>query len=113
MTPVSSRNTEKPIPALKIGAQDMANNGYIDRPQKSVVADGHHRKNNPQLLLPMDLVTVVKGAAKKISIAPPDTPAPGPRGWVVDQTMAMIRTNGDIDPCGLVVFLRSGPHPLQ
>ena len=46
----------------------------------------------------MDLVTVVKGAAKKISIARPDAPAPGPRGWVVGQPMAVIRTNGEIDP---------------
>ena len=49
----------------------------------------------------MDIVMVVKGSVGKISIAPPDTPAPGPRRCVVGQTMAVIRTNGEIDPCGL------------
>ena len=105
--PILSANIEEPIPALEVGAQDVVNSGYIDQPQKSVVVEGHHRRNNAQFLRPMDIVMVVKGSVGKISIAPPDTPAPGPGGWVIGQTMAVIRTNGDIDPRGLVVFLRS------
>ncbi|NCN96519.1 MAG: N-6 DNA methylase [Rhodoferax sp.] len=105
--PILSANIEEPIPALEVGAQDMTNGGYIDQPQKSVVVEGHQRRNDAQFLKPMDIVMVVKGSVGKISIAPLDTPPPGPGGWVIGQTMAVIRTNSDIDPRGLVVFLRS------
>lgn len=105
--PVLSANIEEPIPAWEVGAQDMTNSGYIDQPQKSVVVEGRNRRNDAQFLKPMDIVMVVKGSVGKISIAPLDTPPPGPGGWVIGQTMAVIRTNSDIDPRGLVVFLRS------
>lgn len=105
--PILSANIEVPIPALEVGAQDMTNSGYLDKPQKSVVVEGHHRRNDAQFLKPMDIVMVVKGSVGKISIAPLDTPAPGPGGWVIGQTMAVIRTHSEVDPRGLVVFLRS------
>lgn len=105
--PILSSNIEEPIPALEVGAQDVINSGYIDQPQKSVVVEGQHRRNDVQFLKPMDIVMVVKGSVGKISIAPLDTPPPGPGGWVIGQTMAVIRTNSGVDPRGLVVFLRS------
>jgi len=105
--PVLSANIEEPIPALEVGAQDMTNSGYIDQPQKSVVVEGRNRRNDAQFLQPMDIVMVVKGSVGKISIAPLDTPAPGLGGWVIGQTMAVIRAHGEVDPRGLVVFLRS------
>jgi len=105
--PILSTNIEEPIPAWEVGAQDMTNSGYIDLPKKSVVVEGHYKKNDAQFLKPMDIVMVIKGSVGKISIAPLNTPAPGPGGWVIGQTMAVIRTHSGVDPRGLVVFLRS------
>jgi type I restriction enzyme M protein len=107
LRPALSVNIEEPIPALEVGAQDMSSNGYIESPQKGVVVEGRQRRNDDQFLKPMDIVMVTKGSVGKISIAPLDTPPPGPGGWVIGQTMVVIRTNSDFDPRGLVVFLRS------
>ena len=50
---------------------------------------------------------VIKGSVGKVSIAPTDTPAPGPGGWVAGQSMAIIRTQDSTNPRALVMFLRS------
>jgi type I restriction enzyme M protein len=105
--PILGEKTEEAIEAFEVGAQDIATNGYIESPQKIVSVAGDTNKNDTQFLRPLDIVMVIKGSVGKVSIAPPDTPAPGQGGWVIGQTMAVIRTKKGTDPRGLVVFLRS------
>jgi type I restriction enzyme M protein len=105
--PILGEKTEETIEAFEVGAQDIATNGYIESPQKIVSVAGDTNKNDTQFLRPLDIVMVIKGSVGKVSIAPPDTPAPGQGGWVIGQTMAVIRTRKGTDPRGLVVFLRS------
>ena len=104
--PGLSTNTDGLIPAFEVGAQDIQNSGYLDTPQKNTEVSGSP-KNETQFLRPLDIVMVIKGSVGKVSIAPTDTPPPGPGGWVVGQTIAVIRNEGGIDPRALVVFLRS------
>lgn len=44
-------------------------------------------------LQPGDIVFVIKGSVGKVSIAPEDTPPVGPGGWVVGQSVAVVRIN--------------------
>ncbi len=104
--PGLSTHTDDPIPAFEVGAQDIQNSGYLDAPQKRTEVSGFPKNETP-FLRPLDIVIVIKGSVGKVSIAPTDTPPPGPGGWVVGQTIAVIRNEGGVDPRALVVFLRS------
>lgn len=93
--------------AFEVGAADIFDNGFISQPSKSVEVADWRGKGQNQFLQPLDVVMVIKGSIGKVSIAPEHTPAPGPGGWVVGQSVAIIRTFGGNDPYQLVVFLRS------
>jgi len=95
------------VSAFEVGAADIFDNGFISQPSKSVEVADWRRKGIKHFLKPLDIVIVIKGSIGKVSIAPEDTPAPGPGGWVVGQSVAIIRTFGGNDPYQLVVFLRS------
>jgi type I restriction enzyme M protein len=95
------------VPALEVGAADIFDNGFVSQPSKAVEVADWRGKGQNQFLKPLDVVIVIKGSIGKVSIAPEQTPPPGPGGWVVGQSVAIVRTFGGNDPHQLVVFLRS------
>ena len=51
---------------------------------------------------------MIKGSVGKVSIAPNDTPPPGPGGWVVGQSMAVVRiAKTAAESMAMTVFFRS------
>lgn len=107
--PLAETEIIDPIEVLEIGAMDILGNGYIARPTKATSISGLPSRSGAQFVQPLDIVLVIKGSVGKLSIAPEDTPPPGPGGWVVGQSMAIVRLRTpDIDPKSLTVFLRSG-----
>jgi type I restriction enzyme M protein len=108
LRPIANNQDADLAPAFEVGAADIFDNGYIPPPTKTVTIGDRWGKGDDQFLRPNDIVMVIKGSVGKVSIAPPNTPPAGPGGWVVGQSMAIFRTNEDIDPLHLVVFLRSG-----
>jgi type I restriction enzyme M protein len=106
--PIASKQDLDVVQALEVGAADIFENGFIPTPTKAVTVADRWGRGEDQFLRPYDIVMVIKGSVGKVSIAPEETPPAGPGGWVVGQSMAIFRTNEDIDPYQLVVFLRSG-----
>ena len=107
LRPIVATQVENSMPAFEVGASDLFNSGYITSPTKKVSVASLPDKNTDQFLRPLDIVMVIKGSVGKVSIAPTDTPAPGPGGWVAGQSMAIIRTQASTNPRALVTFLRS------
>lgn len=106
--PIASSQEFDPVQALEVGAADIFENGFIPTPTKVVTVTDRWGRGEGQFLHPNDLVMVIKGSVGKVSIAPEETPPAGPGGWVVGQSMAILRTNEGIDAYQLIVFLRSG-----
>lgn len=106
--PIASTQDFDLVQALEVGAADIFENGFIPIPTKPVTVADRRGRGEDQFLRPNDIVMVIKGSVGKVSIAPRDTPLAGPGGWVVGQSMAILRTNEGGDPYQLVVFLRSG-----
>lgn len=107
LRPVVTTQLEGSMPAFEVGASDLFNSGYIASPTKKVSVVSLLNKSTDHFLRPLDIVIVIKGSVGKISIAPSDTPAPGPGGWVAGQSMAIIRTLDSANPRALIMFLRS------
>lgn len=108
--PVSSPSN--PVPALEIGAIDLTESGYLLHPTKKVNVQRLDERDDAQFLQPSDIVLVFKGSVGKVGICPPDTPPPGPNGWVVGQSMVILRCDllnnlNTFSPMGLVMLLRS------
>jgi type I restriction enzyme M protein len=106
--PIASTQDFDTVPALEVGAADIFDNGFIPTPAKEVTVADRWGRGEDQFLRPNDVVMVIKGSVGKVSIAPENTPPAGPGGWVVGQSMAILRVNEGFDPYQLVVFLRSG-----
>lgn len=106
--PIASNQNFDTVPALEVGAADIFDNGFIPTPTKKVTVADRWGRGEDQFLRPYDVVMVIKGSVGKVSIAPGNTPPAGPGGWVVGQSMAILRANEGCDPYQLVVFLRSG-----
>lgn len=106
--PIASTQDFDTVPALEVGAADIFDNGFIPTPAKEVTVADRWGRGEDQFLRPHDVVMVIKGSVGKVSIAPENTPPAGPGGWVVGQSMAILRVNEGFDPYQLVVFLRSG-----
>lgn len=106
--PIASTQDFDTVPALEVGAADIFDNGFIPTPTKEVTVADRWGRGEDQFLRPYDVVMVIKGSVGKVSIAPENTPPAGPGGWVVGQSMAILRVNEGFDPYQLVVFLRSG-----
>ena len=106
--PIASTQDFDTVRALEVGAADIFDNGFIPTPAKEVTVADRWGRGEDQFLRPYDVVMVIKGSVGKVSIAPENTPPAGPGGWVVGQSMAILRVNEGFDPYQLVVFLRSG-----
>ena len=105
--PMASNQNFDIVPALEVGAADIFDNGFIPLPTKEVTVADRWGRGEDQFLRPFDIVMVIKGSVGKVSIAPEHTPPSGVGGWVVGQSMAILRTIEGGDPYQLVVFLRS------
>lgn len=107
LRPIPVTQLDEPILAKEVGAADILDSGFIAPPAKDVSVTGPLSRSEDQFLRPFDIVMVIKGSVGKVSIAPADTPAPGPGGWVVGQSMAIVRAKNATKAMALAVFLRS------
>lgn len=97
-----------PITAFEVGAVDLTDSGYLVPPTKKVDVQWLDRRDDVQFLQPDDLVFVFKGSVGKVGICPKHTPPPGPNGWVVGQSMVILRCDFyTLSPEVLVMLLRS------
>lgn len=104
--PVSS--FVNPASVLEVGAVDLTESGYLVPPTKMVNVERLNGRDDAQFLRPDDIVFVFKGSVGKVGICPPDTPPPGIQGWVVGQSMVILRCRDlGLTPVALVMLLRS------
>ena len=94
------------LEALEIGAADIPERGYIDKPKKAVLLGDVMPNDN--YAKPNDIVLIVKGSTGKVGIVPSSVPGFGKGGWVVGQSAIILRVYSDrIDANSLLVYLRS------
>ena len=106
--PLAETEIIDPIDVLEVGAADIQAGGFIPQPTKTTTVSSGRAKGGGVFLQPYDLVFVIKGSVGKVSIAPKDTPKPGPGGWVVGQSMAVVRiSEPDSYRMAMTVFFRS------
>ena len=97
---------ESGLEVLEIGAADIPDRGFIDKPSRAVLLgddmpNTHYAKSN-------DIVLIVKGSAGKVGIVPSSAPEPGEGGWVIGQSAIILRVDSDeIDPHSLFTYLRA------
>ena len=104
--PVSS--LVNPASAFEVGAVDLTDSGYLLPPAKKVSIEKLDGRNDAQFLRSGDVVFVFKGAVGKVGICPPETPPPGVDGWVVGQSMVILRCRRPhLIPVVLAMLLRS------
>ena len=106
--PLAETEIVDPIGVLEVGAADIQGSGFIPTPTKTITVSSGMARGGAVFLQPNDIVFVIKGSVGKVSIAPEDTPKPGPGGWVVGQSMAVVRINRPRSYCmAMAVFFRS------
>ena len=106
--PLPASEPANPIDAWEIGAAELTSSGYLDKPSRAVKVQNIDKRDIDQFVRPLDVILAIKGSVGKVAIAPPDTPPPGPGGWVIGQSMIILRSNSPtVSPYALVVFLRS------
>jgi len=106
--PLAESETTDPIDVLEVGAADIQAGGFIPHPTKATTVSSGRARGGAVFLQPYDLIFVIKGSVGKVSIAPKDTPRPGPGGWVVGQSMAVVRLKASAEYCmAMAVFFRS------
>ena len=93
LRPLAETAINDPIDVLEVGAADIQGSGFIATPTKAIAVLKSRTKGGAVFLQPGDIVFVIKGSVGKVSIAPEDTPPVGPGGWVVGQSMAVVRIN--------------------
>jgi type I restriction enzyme M protein len=94
------------VEALEIGAADIPDRGYLDKPAKTVLLSDVMPNDN--YAKPNDIVLIVKGSTGKVGIVPSSVPGPEKGGWVVGQSAIILRVDSDeIDANSLLVYLRS------
>ena len=108
LRPLAEPESVNPIEVLEVGAADIQGNGFIPIPTKVTTVSSGLSKGGALFLRPNDIVFVIKGSVGKVSIAPNDTPPPGPGGWVVGQSMAVVRiAKTAAESMAMTVFFRS------
>lgn len=96
------------VDALEVGAVDLNDSGFLSAPTKQVQTQYISEKDTGHFLRPNDVIVVFKGSVGKAGICPDNVPAPGPGGWVVGQSMVIVRCKpGMMSPKTLVTLLRS------
>lgn len=106
--PLAETEIVDPIDVLEVGAADIQGSGFIPTPTKATTVSSGMARGGAVFLKPNDIVFVIKGSVGKVSIAPEDTPSAGPGGWVVGQSMAVVRLNKPQAYCmAMAVFFRS------
>ena len=93
LRPLAETAINDPIDVLEVGAADIQGSGFIATPTKAITVSKARTKGGAVFLQPGDIVFVIKGSVGKVSIAPEDTPPVGPGGWVVGQSVAVVRIN--------------------
>ena len=108
LRPLAETATADPIDVLEVGAADIQGSGFIATPTKAITVSKARTRGGAVFLQPGDIVFVIKGSVGKVSIAPVDTPPEGPGGWVVGQSVAVVRINKPhAYRMALAVFFRS------
>jgi len=106
--PLAETEIVSPIEVLEVGATDIQGSGFIPNPTKKILVSSGLSRGGAVFLQPDDIVFVIKGSVGKVSIAPEYTPPPGLGGWVVGQSMAVVRVNRPRPYCmAMAVFFRS------
>lgn len=110
LRPLAEDEIVNPIDVLEVGAADIQGNGFIQTPTKATTVSSGTSRGGAVFLQPNDIVFVIKGSVGKVSIAPNETPPPGPGGWVVGQSMAVVRMDRGRSAAycrAMTVFFRS------
>jgi type I restriction enzyme M protein len=108
LRPLAETAITDPIDVLEVGAADIQGSGFIATPTKAITVSKARTKGGAVFLQPGDIVFVIKGSVGKVSIAPEDTPPVGPGGWVVGQSVAVVRINKpQTYRMAMTVFFRS------
>lgn len=108
LRPLVETENISPIGVLEVGAADIQGSGFIPHPTKEILVSSGLSKGGAVFLQPYDIVFVIKGSVGKVSIAPDYTPPPGPGGWVVGQSMAVVRVKRPKPyAMAMAVFFRS------
>lgn len=109
VSPLSSihitNNSSRKIKALEITIDDFSDYGYLSSPTKEI--DTINYKQNEHFLKPYDIVIVTKGSVGKVGITPPDVPAIGEGGWVVNPSYFILRAKREISAISLYMYLIS------
>lgn len=106
--PVSDQRGSNLVSVFQIGAKLINRTGFLPKPNKFDVIQLPDTVSEDEFLRPFDLLMVTGGQRMgDVSIAPPDTPEPGPGGWVVNRSLAILRANSPDNAICLAAFLRS------
>jgi hypothetical protein len=96
------------VSAFQIAVKHIHCYGYLPKPDKFDAIQLIGTLNKVEFLRPFDVLMVTCGQRIwDVSIAPPETPEPGPGGWVVNRSLAILRANSPDDAICLAAFLRS------
>lgn len=96
------------VSALQIGVKHINHMGFLPKPDKFDLILLPEMVNKEEFLRPFDVLIVTNGQRMgDVSIAPPETPEPGAGGWVVNQSLTILRASSPDDAICLAVFLRS------
>ncbi|MEL7070140.1 MAG: N-6 DNA methylase [Cyanobacteria bacterium J06581_3] len=98
-------------PARELMTAEFPEFGYLKQPERKVsFSDSALGEDQLYRLFiqPHDIVLSIKGLTGRVAIAPPDTPPPGPDGWLANQSCLILRTEQkQIDPVYLFLYLAS------
>lgn len=96
------------VSVFQIGVKLINRTGYLPKPDKFSVVQLPDTVNKEEFLRPFDVLMVTSGQRMgDVSIAPPQTPEPGPGGWVVNRSLTILRASTPEDAICLAVFLSS------
>lgn len=101
---------ENDAKVLEVGASDIPDVGYLSVPTKELDLDLNARafsRAEAIFLRKNDLVMITKGRTGRVGFVPDSVPDPGNGGWLISQSMVILRPKKGVDAVAIGMFLRS------
>jgi len=94
---------ESGITCYEVALSDIAEDGYIRQPKKTIqLSEKGFDKTRPLILRPHDIILAVKGSIGKVGLVPPDLNDT----WIANQSFQIIRIKPDLDINNPTVLFR-------